>query len=34
MLIGNIQANRNEAGEIITPSGNAVSEEQIEGTVA
>ncbi|MFM7457656.1 MAG: hypothetical protein ACKO3R_03215 [bacterium] len=32
MLIGNIQANRNEAGEIITPSGNTVSEEQIEAT--
>ncbi|MEB3314682.1 MAG: hypothetical protein VKK32_00505 [Candidatus Melainabacteria bacterium] len=32
MLIGNIQANRNEAGEIITPSGNTVSEEQIEET--
>jgi hypothetical protein len=32
MLIGNIQANRNEAGDIITPSGNTVSEEQIEAT--
>ncbi|MFZ4084112.1 MAG: hypothetical protein ACOYK1_01040 [Vampirovibrionia bacterium] len=32
MLIGNIQANRNEAGEIITPSGNTVSQEQIEAT--
>lgn len=32
MLIGNIQANRNEAGEIITPSGNTVSDEQIEET--
>ena len=32
MLIGNIQANRNEAGEIITPSGNTVSQEQIQET--